>query len=302
MSEVTIKFGEYEASIREKGAGLNWLRHMNRNLVDPYQPMDSRFFRGDVLAPWPNRIRDGIYLVDGVTYRAPVNESARMTALHGLVFDLNWKITHQTESVVKLEVELLASEAYPTSLYIEVEYSLSQAGLGITIAASNTGAAKAPYAVSIHPYLVASPGSSVDEWSLQLPSQKVLDVDADRLLPIVLKYCTELNFDFKDGQIIGNRFIDHAFKVNLNQPKEIILKAANGHGVKMSFDETLPWIQIHTADRDGGIGSRSCLAVEPMTCPPDAFRSGQDLIWLNVGDRTQSTWKIENLEGEINAK
>lgn len=302
MSEVTIKFGEYEASIREKGAGLNWLRHLNRNLVDEYQPTDTRFFRGDVLAPWPNRIRDGIYVFDGVTYRAPINESARMTALHGLVFDLNWKITQRTDSIVKLEVELLASDAYPTSLHIEVKYSLSQAGLEITIAASNTGVTKAPYGVSIHPYLVASTESSVDEWSLQLPSQKVMEVDADRLLPIALKDCTELNFDFKDAQIIGNRFIDHAFKVDINQPREIILKATNGHGVKMSFDETLAWIQIHTADRDGGAGSRSCLAVEPMTCPPDAFRSGEDLIWLDAGDRTQSTWRIENLEGEINEK
>ena len=302
MSEVVIKFGEYEASIREKGAGLNWLRHMNRNLVDPYQPMDTRFFRGDLLAPWPNRIRDGIYLVDGITYRAPINESARMTALHGLIFDLNWKITQRTESIVKLEVELLASEAYPTSLHIEVKYSLSQAGLEISIAASNTGARRAPYGVSIHPYLVATPGSSVDEWSLQLPSHQVLEVDADRLLPIALKDCRELNFDFRGGEIIGNRFIDHAFKVDLNLPRVIILKATNGHGVRMSFDETLPWIQIHTADRDGGIGSRTCLAVEPMTCPPDAFRSGEDLIWLDAGDRTQSTWKIENLEGEINAK
>ena len=38
--------------------------------------------------------------------------------------------------------------------------------------------------------------------------------------------------------------------------------------------------------------ARRSLAVEPMTCPPDAFRSGEDLIRLEPGGSFTSTWGI----------
>ena len=298
MSEVEINSGDYKARIRMTGAGLSALSYKGRDLVDPFQPSDTRFFRGDVLAPWPNRIGDGIYKVAGKTYTAPTNEGKRKTALHGLIFGLNWEVTEQSDSTVTLEVNLPASDSYPTSLHFSATYQLSSEGLEITITAQNQGDVPAPYGVSIHPYLIASSDSSVNEWSLKLPSSKVLEVDEVRLLPIALRDCSELNFEFQRSSMIGTRFIDHAFKVDEGKPRVITVKAPNGAGVLMTFDETSKWIQIHTADRDGGENSRICLAVEPMTCPPDAFRSGEDLIWLSAGDRTASSWRIQNLQGD----
>jgi aldose 1-epimerase len=298
MSDVEINSGDYKARIRRAGAGLSALSYKGRDLVDPFQPSDTRFFRGDVLAPWPNRIEDGTYEVSGKTYTAPINESNRKTALHGLIFGLNWEVTEQSDSTVTLEVDLPASDSYPTSLHFVTTYQLTSEGLEITITAQNLGNLPAPYGVSIHPYLIASADSSVNEWGLKLPSSKVLEVDEVRLLPIALRDCSELNFEFEKGSVIGTRFIDHAFKVDENKPRAISVIAPKGGGVLMTFDETSKWIQIHTADRDGGENSRKCLAVEPMTCPPDAFRSGQDLIWLSVGDRTASSWRIQNLQGE----
>jgi len=40
-----------------------------------------------------------------------------------------------------------------------------------------------------------------------------------------------------------------------------------------------PWVQVYTAEHLGRRG----VAVEPMTCPPDAFNSGRDLVELEVG-------------------
>jgi aldose 1-epimerase len=298
MSEVEINSGDYKARIRMTGAGLSTLSYKGRDLVDPFQPSDTRFFRGDVLAPWPNRIGDGIYEVAGKTFTAPINEGNRKTALHGLIFGLNWEVTEQSDSTVTLEVDLPASDSYPTSLHFAATYQLTSEGLEITITAQNQGDVTAPYGVSIHPYLIASTDSSVNEWSLKLPSNKVLEVDEVRLLPIALRDCSDLNFEFQRSSVIGTRFIDHAFKVDEGKPRAITVKAPSGAGVSMTFDETSKWIQIHTADRDGGENSRICLAVEPMTCPPDAFRSGEDLIWLNAGDRTASSWRIQNLQGD----
>jgi aldose 1-epimerase len=37
---------------------------------------------------------------------------------------------------------------------------------------------------------------------------------------------------------------------------------------------------------------RRSLAVEPMTCPPNAFRTGEALIRLEPGDSTTGAWGI----------
>ncbi len=299
MSEAEIKYGDYKALIRTKGAGLSSLTYGNRDLVDPFQSSDPRFFRGDVLAPWPNRIGDGKYDVQGKSFTAPINEVDRRTALHGLVFGLDWEIKKLSEYSVELEVVLAASDAYPTSLHFNASYTLGLDGLEISITAHNIGSALAPYGVSIHPYLIANPDSKVNEWELTLHCDEVLEVDKLRLLPIALKACGELDFDFRDGTVIGDRFIDHAFKVALNKPRAISVTAQDQSGVLMTFDDTSCWIQIHTADRDGGENARTCLAVEPMTCPPDAFRSGENIIWLQPGKTTTSSWRIQNLKGEV---
>ena len=38
--------------------------------------------------------------------------------------------------------------------------------------------------------------------------------------------------------------------------------------------------------------SRRSLAVEPMTCPPNAFRTGDSLIRLEPGQSTTCAWGI----------
>ena len=298
MPEVGINYGDYQALIRTTGAGLSSLTYRGRDLVDPFQSCDPRFFRGDLLAPWPNRIGDGKYEVQGKSFTAPINEVDRRTALHGLVFGLDWKITNQSETSVELEVVLDASDAYPTSLHFNASYKLGSDGLEISITAHNIGSTLAPYGVSIHPYLIANPDSKVNEWKLTLHCDEVLEVDELRLLPIALKACIDLNFDFRNGVVIGDRFIDHAFKVDVNKPRAISVTAQDQSGVLMTFDQTSYWIQIHTADRDGGESARTCLAVEPMTCPPDAFRSGENIIWLQPGEKTTSSWRMQKLEGE----
>ena len=38
---------------------------------------------------------------------------------------------------------------------------------------------------------------------------------------------------------------------------------------------------------------RAALAIEPMTCPPNAFVTGEDLIALAPGESVARTWGIE---------
>ena len=66
---------------------------------------------------------------------------------------------------------------------------------------------------------------------------------------------------------------------------------AEGAGVQMVWDAACPWVQIHTSDKGvGKPGHRTGLAVEPMTCAPDAFNADRydydaGLIVLEPGRR-----------------
>ncbi|WP_366518101.1 hypothetical protein [uncultured Georgenia sp.] len=50
-----------------------------------------------------------------------------------------------------------------------------------------------------------------------------------------------------------------------------------------------PWLQIYTGELVGRRG----VAVEPMTCPPDAFNSGVDLVELAPGEQHTLTFRID---------
>lgn len=294
MINYQINSHGYSAEIRNYGAGLNFLRHAGRNLIEPFQPdATPERFRGDLLAPWPNRIGDGVYHVDGVEYCVTINETSRGTALHGLVNLLIWNLNAQSDASVTLSAVLPASQAYPTDLALEVTYTLGDSGLMITLSAKNIGAKKAPYGASIHPYLIANEFEKNDDWHLLIHCDEVLEVDHDRLLPIAVREVISLDYDFRSNSLIGDRYIDHAFIVDETKPREILLRAGSGAGVRMVFESECKWIQIHTVDREGFSGSRESLAVEPMTCPPDAFRTGVDLIWLFPHDETSTTWQIQ---------
>jgi len=294
MPDIQITSGPYQASIRTQGAGLNSLIFNGRDLVDPFIPaLIPENYRGDILAPWPNRIEDGQYKVDGVLYEIPINEPNRRTALHGLVNNLEWDVSDSSQDAVTLKVTLESSESYPTELEFTVQYSLSDQGLSITISAVNVGQQRAPYGVSIHPYLIPTSNSRVDEWSLKMNASQVLEVDLERLLPIALRKVEDLGFDFRAGRVIGSQFIEHAFKVDEGSELVVSVTSSNGDSVEMTYTPDCEWIQIHTADRSGGADSRICLAVEPMTCPPNAFRNPDQSIWLQPGGSTSTTWKIK---------
>jgi aldose 1-epimerase len=161
------------------------------------------------------------------------------------------------------------------------------------VLSENIGEISAPYGVSIHTYLVAGESVTNNELFLQIPADQFLEVDAERLLPIKLQPVTGSNFDFINSKKISDLFIDHAFKYSSNYPRSISLLNAEGQGAEVIFDAQSKWIQIHTADRDLQADSRMAVAIEPMTCPPDAFNSGIDLIVLEPGKKHEYKLKIK---------
>lgn len=271
------------------------LQHGERDLVVPFPeggPIPD--YRGIIAAPWPNRIADGKYTFRGADYRLPINEVERNCALHGLTFGLDWTLKEHTESAAVLACSIGTAPGYPFRLKVIAYYRLDADGLHAGVVATNFAADTAPYGVCPHPYLVAGP-APLDEWTLEVPAGQFLDVTSDRLLPVAVRAVDGHEFDFRVPRRIGATKIDHAFTgitYGDDGRTQLVARDPSGAGVGMAWDRSCQWLQIHTADKQRPALNRLGLAVEPMTCPPDAFNSGQNLIQLEPGESYEVSWRI----------
>ena len=291
MNKVHISLNEVSAVISTEGAALIGLSVSKLDLIEP-NTRDG-LYAGKILAPWPNRIKDGKYSFNKKDYQLPINEVSKNNSLHGLVANCQWEVIFQDQSKVTLQYLLNQPDIYPGKLQLQVTYEIIENGIEITVLSENVGELSAPYGISIHTYLVAGALVKNNELLLQLPSDQFLEVDAERLLPIKLQAVTGTNFDFISLKKISDLFIDHAFKYSSDYPRSISLLNAEGQGAEVIFDDQSKWIQIHTADRDLQADSRMAVAIEPMTCPPDTFNSGIDLIVLEPGKKHEYKLKIK---------
>ena len=288
----TLRSGPYEAAVDAVGATLRRLAHAGHDLVVPFPEGTVRpMYRGAIVAPWPNRVVAGRYRFEGDDFQLALTEPERGHALHGLVNWVRWQGVEAGEDRLLLRHHLVPQAGYPFALALEVEYTLTGAGLTTRLTAHNTGTRNAPYGCCPHPYLVAGPGR-VDDWLLTLPADRVLET-TELLVPTGLRPAAELGFDF-DRRRIGELGIDHAF-TGLHRDRDggatVRVEAADT-GVELSWGAWAPWVQVHTADRPEPENDRVGLAVEPMSCPPDAFNSGTDLVVLAPGQAHEAGWTI----------
>ncbi|PWH06944.1 galactose mutarotase [Brachybacterium endophyticum] len=292
-----ITAGPYVAEVSEVGATLEGLTVDGRDLLlrSPDEgPM--LFYRGAIVAPWPNRIGDGLYTWDGEELQVPITEVERHNALHGLLSFQAYEVVEEAEDAIVLGTVLYPTTGYPFTLEVRVEYRLEgSSGLTTTVRARNRGRSDAPYGVCPHPYLLAGP-QSLEEWTVVCPAATVLEVSEDRLLPTgTAPVDAGSDLDLRSPRPIDGRFLDHAFTdlaADADGRWRVRAQAPGGTGVEISADERCPWVQVHTGDRPEAENNRKGLAVEPMTCPPDAFRTGTDVVRLAPGAAHEVSWSI----------
>jgi aldose 1-epimerase len=270
-----------------------------RELLDGYGEDElCRSGRGQLLLPWPNRIEGGSYEWDDRRHQLPLTEVEGRNAIHGLVRWAAWTVSASEPGRAVLEHVLHPQPGYPFSLAVEVEYRLSEDGLRVRTAATNVGAAACPYGTGAHPYLtVGTP--TVDDVVLRAPGRTVLRSD-ERGIPRDAVGVDGTELDFRQPRRIGGLQLDNAFtdlerdrdgaaRVDLRRPDD-------GTGLTLWVDESYGYLMLFTGDPLPDVARRS-LAVEPMTCPPNAFRTGEALIRLEPGESHTGTWGIAPVDG-----
>lgn len=288
-----IAAGDRRAVIVEVGGGIRSLSADGRDLLDGYAPDEMcSSGRGQVLIPWPNRLEEGRYEFERRRHQLPVTEVATGNAIHGLVRWATWAARERQPHRVVMEHVLHPQPGYPFTLALRIEYTLTEGGLHVATTATNVGTDVAPYGAGAHPYLrVGTP--TVDGAILRVPAQTVLLFD-ERGLPRGTQPIAGTRYDFRRERGIGSTVLDNAF-TDLERESDgrayVRLIGPDSFAQSLWVDESYPYVMVFSGDPLPDVARRS-LAVEPMTCPPNAFRTGESLISLEPGSSFTSTWGI----------
>jgi aldose 1-epimerase len=292
-----IEAGPYRATVTELGAGLRELSCHGQPVIAGYDPDElPPAGAGQLLAPWPNRIDGGRYVFDGTEQHLALTEPARGNAIHGLTRWTSWTVVSHDASAVLLRCAPHGQQGYPFCLEIEAEYRLDPGtGLHVAITARNRGSHKAPYGIGSHPYLaVAAP--LVDDCELTLPAESWLPMD-DRGIPSGPPAPVEgTPYDFRQPRTIGTTQLDHALTgLSRDDAGRAWARLATGGGTQAGLwaGPGYRWLQVFTGDPLGPDRRRKAVAIEPMTCPPNAFVTGDDLLVIDPGQAVTHTWGIE---------
>jgi aldose 1-epimerase len=290
-----IQAGDYRAWVTELGAGLRALSHNGTALITDFEPDQlPPHSAGQLLAPWPNRIDGGKYEFGGRTYQLELSEAAHGNAIHGLTRWANWKPAAHISDEITLTHLLLGRPGYPFCLELSVSYRLDAAdGLQVAVTATNVGQQPAPYGTGCHPYLTTG-APVIDGCELELPAARWLPA-GDRGIPAgPPKDVTGSAFDFRTRRPIDDAKLDHALTgLSRDEAGRAWARLADdrvelGLWAGPGYD----WLQVFTGDPLESEHRRRALAVEPMTCPPNAFVTGDDLLTLAPADSVTHTWGI----------
>ena len=300
-AQYEISAGDYRAVVTELGAGLRKLSHGGTPLVFGYEADElPPGAAGQLLAPWPNRVDHGRYEFDGVTYQLDLSEAGNGNAIHGLTRFVAWlPVRHEPDSIVLRHLPH-GYAGYPFCLEVEAEYRLSSAaGLEVTISAANCGTRPAPYGFGQHPYLSAGPSSAgsspVDDWELALPATQWLPVDERGIPSGPVQDLEGAVCDFRRPRRIGSSVLDHALTglIRENDGRAWAHLRTGGSQVSLWAGADCPWLQVFTSDTLHGGRHRKAVAIEPMTCPPNAFVTGDSLIVLKPGETVTRSWGVQ---------
>ncbi|WP_020671068.1 aldose 1-epimerase family protein [Amycolatopsis nigrescens] len=261
-------------------------------LTHPPEEMGEGY-QGKTILPWCNRIDHGRYTFEGEEYSVPINEPDRDTALHGLLSFTEWEPVRERRDSVVLGVQQHPHYGYPFHLRFRIEFALDSHGLSCTLTAHNIGTGPAPYGTANHTYIKAASGT-IDTIGLELGASTYYLVN-DRLIPTGTAPVAGTPYDFRTAKPIGATKMDTAFKDLRRGPDGLAavgFTRPGGQDVQLWMDSGYGYLQVYTDDGPQGHPPRSGLTVEPVSCAPNCFNTGDGLVVLKPGQEWTGAWGL----------
>ena len=106
--------------------------------------------------------------------------------------------------------------------------------------------------------------------------------------------------DFRQPRRIGPVELDLAFgDLTIERDGRAVARLGDPdseRSVELWVDPAYRYLMVYTGDEVGEHRRRrTAVAIEPMTCPPDAFRTGVDLIELEPGKPWDGSWGLRSV-------
>jgi aldose 1-epimerase len=287
-TQVALRRGDVTARIAQVGASLRSLRVGGVDLIAPYaEDIPTPGASGIVLAPWPNRIRDGKWDDGGTSRQLSISEPKFGNASHGLLRFTPYEI-EQTDAAATLRATIVPQAGYPYWVDTTVTFTLTDDGIEIAHTLTNRTPTAAPVAVGAHPYLMIG-GVDTDDLVLRVPAATRFETD-DRQLPIGTR---PVDAALRDGIRVGDIRLDTGFADLTRDDDGLVrhsLTAPDGRRLTMWQGEGFDYSQVYTATNYPGFDV--VVAIEPMTAPADAFNSGLGIRRLAPDETWLLTWGL----------
>ncbi|HJR97129.1 MAG TPA: aldose 1-epimerase family protein [Actinomycetota bacterium] len=291
-----LRSGDHRAIVTEVGATLRHYSVHGVDVIDGFGADErSSDGRGQVLAPWPNRLDAGRYRFGDHDARAALDEPERNNAIHGLVRWLPFRAASRQDSAIEFACVLHPQPGYPWSLELRIGYRLGDGGLAVSFHALNRSSAPAPFGIGFHPYLTI--GVPIDRAVLRIPAGQRTLTD-DRGLPTGSEPVAGSAFDFTTAKAVGPMQLDTCYTDLVRDSDDIarmeIVTPEGDRGVTLWVDGSFHHVMVYTGDTvEPASRRRHAVAVEPMSCPPNAFRSAADVIAIEPGAGIEGRWGLQ---------
>lgn len=293
-----LRLGDVTATVAELAASLRRVRVGSTEIVQDYgRDALPSGASGIVLVPWPNRVRDGRWTLDGARQQLDVSEPSKGNASHGLLRNTGYRLTERSASAVTVSATVFPQHGYPFHLDTAVRYALTSTGIAITHTVGNVGYARAPFGVGCHPYLRVG-DTPMRDLTVTVSGTRMLETD-ERSLPVREVPVDGTPNDLRGGVALRGIELDTAYTglATVDGKVRHRLAAPDGRAVELAADPVFAWTQVFTTEvYDTDAGRIDAVAIEPMTCPADAFNSGTDLLWLEPGETWSAGWSLALLQ------
>jgi aldose 1-epimerase len=321
----TLQHGNIEATFLDYGARLVSLKLTDStgavaDVVLGYDSLDlylaDKTYCGAVVGRFGNRIANGTFALDGITYRVPQNDNTN--ALHGgpVGFDQKlWKTSEISDGLEMTLVSPYGDQGFPGTLTVTVRYTLTAHGLQLDYTATTDK----PTVVNVtnHAYFNLA-GESLDgsaatilDHEITIPAASFTPV-TDELVPTgELAPVDSTIFDFRQSARIGDHIEDDNIQIHrghgwdhnwvLGSPGQMKLAAIVRDPVSgrtMTASTTEPGIQFYSGNfidgtmpnRTGGLYPRRAgLCLETQHYPDSPNHPEFPSTVLRPGETMHST-------------
>lgn len=289
-TEVRLQAGGATVDVSLRGGGLRRVTVAGWEVLDGYESGTvPQGRRGGVLLPWPNRLRGGRWSWRGRDLQLDVVSADSPNAMHGLLSWQPWSVVEHATDSVTVGTTVEARGGYPFRLAVAIDYALSAEQLRVTVRVRNEGTEDAPFGVGMHPYLHvgAERDGDLGLATVHVPARTALDVEGG------LPSGGRSPFDGAIGQLGDRPLDDPLTDLVRDDDGWARLRLAGPAGeLVLAVDEAWPWLQVFSADTLPEGQRRRSLAVEPMTCPPNALADGTDLVVLPPSGAWSGSWTL----------